>query len=558
MTLSAHPVRPACLRQVPTLTVLALALIASSPALAATFTPTSTIRAVTVHPGLATITRELQQSLPAGAHTLLLSDLPSGLDEASLQVSGQGAGLKIGALEVRHVQAGELVQPEAKALEQQLQQVRDLLAQLQAEAAALTTQEQFLQALAASPAQGGKEGKLLPPGDWGAASQALGQEMREVGLARVKLTQAQRQQEAEASRLARELQRLRSAVRESRTVAIALESRGGEAKLTLQYQIAGASWQPIYEAALDTRTKQLSLTRAALVQQATGENWPQVALTLATSRPHQASQAPEPQSWWIDLHDDSQELQKAALAGGANMARKEMAMLAAPAPAPEAQADAAEPEQALLVSGDFVAEYQIPGAVSVNSNQDKQRVVLALQQLPATLRLQSTPRLDPHAYLYADVKNSLPAPWLAGEWRLSRDGAFIATRYEPQLAAGDQLALAFGVDDGVKVTVSQLTDEAGESGVINKQQTLTRRWSYRLQSSHDQALPLTLLDSWPVSRNEQIKVQALDDSPKPTRHQYEDRPGVLAWDLTLPAKGELLLKPGYRIEFPYQRRLEGL
>ena len=228
------------------------------------------------------------------------------------------------------------------------------------------------------------------------------------------------------------------------------------------------------------------------------------------------------------------------------------------APAPEAQADAAEPEQALLVSGDFVAEYQIPGAVSVNSNQDKQRVVLALQQLPATLRLQSTPRLDPHAYLYADVKNSLPAPWLAGEWRLSRDGAFIATRYEPQLAAGDQLALAFGVDDGVKVTVSQLTDEAGESGVINKQQTLTRRWSYRLQSSHGQALPLTLLDSWPVPRNEQIKVLALDESPQPTQSHFADKPGVLAWELTLPAQGELLLKPGYRIEFPYQRRLEGL
>ena len=556
MTLSAHPVRPACLRQVPTLTILALALIASSPALAVTFTPTSTIRAVTVHPGLATITRELVQSLPTGSHTLLIGDLPSGLDEASLQVSGQGAGLKIGALEVRHVQAGELVQPEAKALEQQLQQVRDQLAQLQAEAAALTTQEQFLQALAASPAQGGKEAKLLPPAEWGAASQALGQGMREVGQARVELARQQRQQQGEASRLERELQRLRSAVRESRTLAIALESRGGEAKLLLKYQVPGASWQPIYEAALDTRTRQLSLTRAALVQQATGENWSQVALTLATSRPHQASQAPDLQSWWIDLHDDSQDLKKAALAGGANMAREERVMMAAPAPEP--QADASETQTALLVSGDFVAEYQIPGAVSVSSNQDRQRVVLALQQMPATLRLQSAPRLDPHAYLYADVKNSLPAPWLAGEWRLSRDGAFIASRYEPQLASGEQLALAFGVDDGVKVTVTQLIDEAGESGVLNKQQTLTRRWSYRLQSSHEQPMPLTLLDNWPVARNEQIKVQALDDSPKPTRHQYEDRPGVLAWELTLPAKGELLLKPGYRIEYPYQRRLEGL
>lgn len=86
-------------------------------------------------------------------------------------------------------------------------------------------------------------------------------------------------------------------------------------------------------------------------------------------------------------------------------------------------------------------------------------MVLGQQPLAVTQRLQALPRLDPHAYLYADVKNSLDAPWLAGEWRLSRDGAFIGSRQQSEVAVGEQVSLAFGVDDAVKVSATTLQEE---------------------------------------------------------------------------------------------------
>ena len=543
-----------------TLSSLALALCLIPMAQADTLTRLSQIQAVTVHPGMATVTRTLALQLPAGEHILLIPELPAALDEASLRLSGVGHGLQIDSVEIRHLQARELVQPEAERLQSRQQQLQDQMATLQAEGAALTTQETFLQALAQAPGKPQERGATpLAASEWQTGVAALGDGMRTLGMARVKLAQQQRSLQAELSVVERELQRLQSQDKESRTVAVSLRNAGGDARLTLEYQVAGAGWQPVYEAQLDTRKGELTLTRAALVQQVTGENWERVKLRLATSRPQQQSQPPEPESWWIDLRDESRDLQQAALASGAasrKMAEMEvMADMAAPAPAPQ---EAAQLTLATLDAGEFVAEYQIAGAISLASNQDRQQVVLGQQQQPVTQRLQALPRLDPHAYLYADIKNTLDAPWLAGEWRLSRDGAFIGSRQQPKVAVGEQLSLAFGVDDAVKVTANALQEEQGEQGVLNKEQTLTRRWHYQFVSGHKQAMPLTVLDVWPVARNELVKVTPLEASPVPTRQRVDEKPGVLAWDLQLPAGGKVQLEPGYRISYPYQRKLDGL
>ncbi len=543
-----------------TLSTLALALCMIPVVQADTLTQLSQIQAVTVHPGMATVTRTLDLHLPAGEHTLLIPALPAGLDEASLRLSGAGNGLQIDSVEIRHLQARELVQPEAERLQSRQQQLQDQMATLQAEGAALTTQESFLQALAQAPGKPQERGtSQLSASEWSTGVAALGEGMRTLGVARVKLAQQQRSLLAELSVVERELQRLQSQDKESRTVAVSLQNLGGDARLTLEYQVAGAGWQPVYEAQLDTRRGELTLTRAALVQQVTGENWDRVKLRLATSRPQQQSQPPEPESWWIDLRDESRDLQQAALASGAasrKMAEMEvMADMAPPAPAPQ---EAAQLTLATLDAGEFVAEYQIAGSISLASNQDRQRVVLGQQQQPVTQRLQALPRLDPHAYLYADVKNTLDAPWLAGEWRLSRDGAFIGSRQQPKVAVGELLSLAFGVDDAVKVSANALQEEQGEQGMLNKEQTLTRRWHYQFVSGHKQAMPLTVLDVWPVARNELIKVTPLEDSPVPTRQNVDEKSGVQAWDLQLPAGGKVQLEPGYRVSYPYQRKLDGL
>ena len=171
-----------------TLSTLALALCMIPVVQADTLTQLSQIQAVTVHPGMATVTRTLDLHLPAGEHTLLIPALPAGLDEASLRLSGAGNGLQIDSVEIRHLQARELVQPEAERLQSRQQQLQDQMATLQAEGAALTTQESFLQALAQAPGKPQEHGtSQLSASEWSTGVAALGEGMRTLGVARVKL-----------------------------------------------------------------------------------------------------------------------------------------------------------------------------------------------------------------------------------------------------------------------------------------------------------------------------------------------------------------------------------
>jgi hypothetical protein len=74
--------------------LLCLALAALPlPALADTFTVTSAPSAVTVYSGFATVTREVSVEVSAGAHEVILPDLPQWIDAGSLRVSLSGAAL---------------------------------------------------------------------------------------------------------------------------------------------------------------------------------------------------------------------------------------------------------------------------------------------------------------------------------------------------------------------------------------------------------------------------------------------------------------------------------
>ena len=66
-------------------------------------------------------------------------------------------------------------------------------------------------------------------------------------------------------------------------VTVDLEARvGTEAEIDLTYHVSGASWRPLYDLALDG--ERLNVSYLAEVTQQTGEDWPEVALVLSTTR----------------------------------------------------------------------------------------------------------------------------------------------------------------------------------------------------------------------------------------------------------------------------------
>ncbi len=512
----------------------------------------SQISAVTVYPSSATVTRTFAVELPAGPQTVLIAGLPATLDENSLRITGSGdKGSSVASVELKNEVRSELVLPRAKELQDKLTAQQDQLALLQADELALNTQQTYLQKLAE---QGGSARTDNKPDNnsaaqWRAGWQTLGAGMKEIGAAKVALARDIRELKQQIDTTQRELEHINNRQQDNKLAVVHLQSGGGKLSMKLSYQLSDASWYPVYDANLDTQQGKLAVTQAAYVQQNTGENWDNVALTLSTLQPSAAVEPPALSSWWIDY---LQPVPSTTMTKSAGLLEDRVMpeMMAAAAPVEE--------QKAAVIDSGYHVSYQIPGRISLNSSDEKQRVVLQQQQWPVALNLQVVPRFDTHAYLYARLENPSTTPLLPGEWLLQRDGVRVGKVDQPLLAPKDQIAMGFGADDAVKLEWQTLKDEAGKSGVLNKQQTLQRHYQLQVTNGHNKPMTLTVLDSWPVSRQQDIKVSVLEGTVAPKEQNVDQEAGIQRWELPLPAGKKVTLDTGYQVAYPQDKEIGNL
>ena len=261
-------------------------LIFAAPALAAELDVRSAIDAVTVYPDGATVTRVIGVDLPPGDTTLVARDFPPGLDASSLRVEGEsGARMTIGAIDARSPRPER--PPTAPELEKRWQAFKDERAALDDQIAAETARKQFAERFAAQTPFGlGEKGEARPIADWRLAFSAVAEEIRSASETIRTLRLKQRDLDQEIKRVEAALQADPPRKMEVR-IDLAAETRA-QATFRVSYTVRGARWAPLYDARLDTGTRErkpaLELVRRAEILQQTGEDWNEVALSVSTVR----------------------------------------------------------------------------------------------------------------------------------------------------------------------------------------------------------------------------------------------------------------------------------
>lgn len=524
-------------------------------------TPASnTVQQVTVFQDRAEVTRQIDVEMPAGEHTILIPELPAQLFEDSLRASGTGGkGLRIATVESRRIFATQVVQELERKLREQLQTQQDEKARLDGRQQALETQRKFIERLATLPGESDDKGnRQFTPEKWPTAWQSIGKGMAETNAALVALRQEQRTVDESIRKLEQELRQIQTGRRDSITAAIRIQAdTAGKVRLELSYQLGGASWSPVYDAALDTQTGKISFTQAAYIRQNTGEDWREAQLTVSTARPGAGAAMPELIPWWIDFYQPpapvARELRK-------SKAEADDMLAGVMAPRPEIQFAEEMPMEDMLAASEvseFSLRYRIPGRVTVPADNSRHRFVLAKQNLESTMSARSAPKLDQRAFLYAEVDYSGESPLLPGPWQLQRDGNFVGTQHNPALLPGEELALAFGTDDAIEIEYEMLKDERGRQGLITREQRIERQYLITVTNRHKMAMPVTVFDQIPVSSDESITVELLKNSTKPTQQNVENRAGVLAWENELKPQQKETINFGYAVSYPQDKQVPG-
>jgi uncharacterized protein (TIGR02231 family) len=290
----------------------------------------------------------------------------------------------------------------------------------------------------------------------------------------------------------------------------------------------------------------VSLERQGAISQTTGEDWTNVKLKLSTGQPRLSPQGAEPRPWKLSLYSPGV---------GALSERSFDRAAAAPAALRSAKVGELKQEAPLEVQTTFATEFEVPGAVSLPSDGRKLTVSLAKLSLPAKMRLRVVPRLDAAALVTAESERP-EGVWLAGDIQLYRDGNYVgATSWNPQASGG--LVLPFGRDSLVRVKVDRAKDRNGSGGLIGQRNEREVSDLYTLTSHHKTPVELLVLESSPVSTNDQIKVDAKFD-PKPTSENWEERQGVVAWARAIAPNETLRFSVSYAIGYPKDGAVAGL
>jgi uncharacterized protein (TIGR02231 family) len=333
-------------------------------------------------------------------------------------------------------------------------------------------------------------------------------------------------------------------------------SAPAKASLRLRYQVAQASWEPIYDARLSTGGKtapaSLTLARRASISQNTGEDWNDAKVTLSTARPGGATAAPELPPIKVIFRPEtltSDGFVKDRARGAEKPLDQTTARQDAAATAPIVE------HRAVIEAAPYQASFKIIQPVTVKSGAGQKKVLISTEEADPSVVVLAVPRLDATAYLHARFTHDGLLPLLAGPVSLYRDGVYVGQGALPLTLRGDEQELGFGPDDGVKVARVELNRAKGETGIISTSATDEQHFRITVKNAHDWTVPVTIVDQLPVSENEQITVETLPMTTEPSERNYGDKLGVLAWTFDLESQAQKDIMLSYQIKWPAKREI---
>ena len=351
----------------------------------------------------------------------------------------------------------------------------------------------------------------------------------------------------------------------------------------LSYSMPNAGWTPAYTARLRSTDRAIDLSYFGVVQNGTGEDWNNIALTLSTARPVSVEALRNcSHGLRISCGLDPGPLRLLEFRGSQPghggesecNCRPSMRNWAEATPASDrhcwgimffrwssiksGKIRPAESEAGLMaadVDANITsATFKIPVSVSVAGNNVSQKVAIKDARLAATLQFQSTPRILEAAFLSASASNTTDYPLLTGPINTYLDDTFVAASNLKTVMPGEKFELALGADEGIAVKRRLVNRFAEETGLTNKTHRITYEFVVTLTNNKTTTERIVFKEPTPQPRDERIVVKLLSPqekeigTPNNPKEIMREENGRIAWRVNL--------KPGEKREFTLKLSIE--
>src|SRR5690606_21336721 len=178
------------------------------------------------------------------------------------------------------------------------------------------------------------------------------------------------------------------------------------------------------------------------------------------------------------------------------------------------------------------AVFDIDLPYNILSNKKPQSVALKELTHPATYKYYAVPKLDPDAFLLAELSDYEKLNLLPGDANIIFENMYVGKSYLNPLSTKDTLNLSMGRDKKIVIKREKIAELSGTKFFSSsKKQTFT--YEIVIRNGKKESIDLMLKDQYPIATDKDMEIELLQTDNAVVNKET----GILTWTLKV-APGE--------------------
>ncbi|WP_222165241.1 mucoidy inhibitor MuiA family protein [Edaphocola aurantiacus] len=199
------------------------------------------------------------------------------------------------------------------------------------------------------------------------------------------------------------------------------------------------------------------------------------------------------------------------------------------------------------------ATFDIDIPYSIASNNKPHSVSLKELNIPVSYKYYAVPKLDPDAFLLAEVNGYEKLNLIPGEANIVFENTYVGKTFLNPYNTQDTLNLSMGRDKRITIKREKVTDLSASKVLgSNKKQSFT--YELTIKNSKKEAIDLLLKDQYPISTDNNMEIELLSSDNAAINKET----GILTWKLNIKPGETRKVRFTYSVKYPKDQYIGNL
>ena len=328
-----------------------------------------------------------------------------------------------------------------------------------------------------------------------------------------------------------------------------------KADLSLSYVTPLAGWFPFYELRANDINSPLSLLYKGEIYQTTGVDWKNIKLTLSSGNPNVRNEITLLKAWFLRFGNrySAETMEINAYRRSNTFAAAKMRVADLKDTAKEEMVEATMNDYTDVSENQLNTSFEITTPYDILSNGREYSVALKELKIKAKYEYYSAPRVDNGVYLVASIDDYSQYNLLNGEANIIFEDMYVGKTMISPNQTTESMQLTMGNDKKISIKREKIADKS-ETKFISSYKEQTFTYEITVKNNKKETINLKLKDQYPISTNEKIQVELLEDS----KAAVNTETGILTWNTTLKAGESKKYRLSYKVKYPKSEVIENL